>query len=57
MINVEWRIEIQLQGPILTASSAPGAFAVDAVFARNHRDQLYLPSARDGPSASVASWG
>jgi hypothetical protein len=40
---IAWKITLTLEGPILTKSTAPGAFGLDAIMARNAADQPCLP--------------
>lgn len=43
MIRVELPIDLTLQAPFLTQSTAPGAYGLDAVLARDHRGRIMLP--------------
>ena len=38
-----WSVKLQLQGPIITASSTPGGMGVDVPFARNSAGKYYIP--------------
>ena len=43
MFKTTLEITLTLIGPLLTQSSAPGEIGLDAVIARNHKGQAYLP--------------
>ena len=43
MQKIILHISLTLRGPLLTQSSNPGQLGVDAVVARNYKDQFYIP--------------
>ena len=42
-MNHRWKLTLTLRGPLLTKSTAPGAYGLDALMARDGQDRPYLP--------------
>lgn len=43
MFLITWDLTLTVRGPFLTKSSTPGDYGVDAVLARDKREQFYIP--------------
>ncbi len=43
MLHVTLNITLSLEGPILTKSSTPGHYGIDAAMAENHKGKYYIP--------------
>jgi len=43
MLHVTLNITLNLEGPILTKSSTPGHYGIDAAMAENHKGKYYIP--------------
>ncbi len=43
MLQVTLNITLSLEGPVLTKSSTPGHYGIDAAMAENHKGRYYIP--------------